>query len=76
MIIVHMGTNGVVKQQSEVLKQDFIDLLNILCSLNAELFISGPLLPVRRGDIERISRVLALNTWLSTALNSPFSALY
>ena len=26
-IIVHIGTNNVVKQQSEVLNQDFIDLL-------------------------------------------------
>lgn len=31
-IMVHIGTNDVVKQQSEVLKQDFIDLLNTVSS--------------------------------------------
>uniref|UniRef100_A0A3Q3RT53 Endonuclease/exonuclease/phosphatase domain-containing protein n=1 Tax=Mastacembelus armatus TaxID=205130 RepID=A0A3Q3RT53_9TELE len=35
-------------------------------SLNAEVFISGPLPPVR-GGTEKFSRLLALNTWLSTA---------
>ncbi|XP_044049693.1 uncharacterized protein LOC122875043 [Siniperca chuatsi] len=59
-------TNDVVKQQSDVLKRDFNDLLNTVSSLNAEVFISGPLPPVRRG-VERFSRLLALNTWLSTA---------
>ena len=72
-IIVHIRTNDVVKQQSDMLKQDFIDLLNTVSSLNAEVFISGPLPPVRRG-VERFSRLLALNTWLSTACT--FSAFY
>ena len=35
-IIVHKGTNDVVKQQSEVLERDFIDLLNTVSSLNVE----------------------------------------
>ena len=37
-MIVHIGTNDIVKQLSEVLKQDFIDLLNTVSSLNAEVF--------------------------------------
>lgn len=40
-------TNDIVKQQSELLKQDFSDLLNTLSSLNTEVFISVPLPPVR-----------------------------
>ena len=65
-IILHIGANDVVKQQSEVLKRDFGDLFNTVSSLNAEVVISGPLPPVRKG-VERFSRLLALNTWLSTA---------
>jgi len=34
-IILHIGTN-VVKQQSEVLKEDFNNLLNTVSSLNAK----------------------------------------
>uniref|UniRef100_A0A8C2ZPZ6 OSK domain-containing protein n=1 Tax=Cyclopterus lumpus TaxID=8103 RepID=A0A8C2ZPZ6_CYCLU len=65
-IILHIGSNDVVKQESEMLKQDFKNLLNTVSSLNAEVFISGPLPPIRRGP-ERFTRLLALNTWLSTA---------
>uniref|UniRef100_A0A8C2WHW1 OSK domain-containing protein n=1 Tax=Cyclopterus lumpus TaxID=8103 RepID=A0A8C2WHW1_CYCLU len=65
-IILHIGSNDVVKQESEMLKQDFKNLLNTVSSLNAEVFISGPLPPIRRGP-ERFTRLLALNIWLSTA---------
>ncbi|KAK9521502.1 hypothetical protein VZT92_021299 [Zoarces viviparus] len=65
-IIVHTGSCDIVKQQSEVLKRDFIDLLNTVSSVKAEVFISGPLPPVRGGD-EGFSRLFALNQWLSTA---------
>lgn len=65
-IIVHVGANDVMKRPSEVLKRDFIDLLNTLSSFDAKVFISGPIPPVRI-RIERFSRLLALNTWLSTA---------
>ncbi|KAK5921040.1 hypothetical protein CgunFtcFv8_024779 [Champsocephalus gunnari] len=64
-VVLLIGTNDVVKQQSEVLKEDFKCLLETVSSLNAEVFISGPLPPVRRG-VERCSRLFALNTWLST----------
>ena len=66
-ILVHTGANDVEKQ-SETLKRDFSELLNTVSSLNAEVFISGPLPPVRGGD-ERFSRLLALNKWLSAACN-------
>ncbi|KAK0131399.1 hypothetical protein N1851_033892 [Merluccius polli] len=62
-LVIHTGALDVVKQQSEVLKRDFNDLLNKVRCLNTELFISGPLPTVRRGD-ERFSRLLMLNRWL------------
>ncbi|KAK0144340.1 Zinc finger BED domain-containing protein 1 [Merluccius polli] len=62
-VVIHTGALDVVKQQSEVLKQDFNDLLNKVRCLNTEVFISGPLPTVRRGD-ERFSRLLMLNRWL------------
>ncbi|KAK0137897.1 Protein Dok-7 [Merluccius polli] len=62
-LVIHTGALDVVKQQSEVLKQDFIDLLNKVRCLNTEVSISGPLPTVRRGD-ERFSRLLMLNRWL------------
>ncbi|CAI5677953.1 unnamed protein product [Oreochromis niloticus] len=60
------GSNDVSKQQSEVLKRDFTGLLNTVNSLNAAVFISGPVPPVRGGD-ERFSRLFALNKWLISA---------
>ncbi|KAK0133055.1 hypothetical protein N1851_031570 [Merluccius polli] len=62
-LVIHTGALDVVKQQSEVLKRDFNDLLNKVRCLNTEVFISGPLPTVRRGD-ERFSRLLMLNRWL------------
>ena len=65
-IVLHTGANDIVKRQSESLKGDFNNLLNTVSSVKAEVFISGPLPPVRRG-VERFSRLLALSTWLSAA---------
>ncbi|KAK0142200.1 hypothetical protein N1851_020137 [Merluccius polli] len=62
-LVIHTGALDVVKQQSEVLKRDFNDLLNKVRCLNTEVSISGPLPTVRRGD-ERFSRLLMLNRWL------------
>lgn len=64
--IIHVGSNDVVKQQSEVLKQDFTELLKTVSSVKADVFISGPIPPVRNAE-ERFSRLRALNKWLSTA---------
>lgn len=65
-IVLHTGSNDVSKQQSEVLKRDFTGLLNTVNSLNAAVFISGPVPPVRGGD-ERFSRLFTLNKWLISA---------
>ncbi|KAK0143092.1 hypothetical protein N1851_018792 [Merluccius polli] len=47
-LVIHTGALDVVKQQSEVLKQDFNDLLNKVRCLNTKVFSSGPLPTVRR----------------------------
>lgn len=59
------GHRDVVKQHSEMLKQDFIDLLNTVSALNADVFISGPhhhhpqqLLPVRIDSLHRRVAIL------------------
>uniref|UniRef100_A0A0F8ASY6 Uncharacterized protein n=1 Tax=Larimichthys crocea TaxID=215358 RepID=A0A0F8ASY6_LARCR len=62
-LIIHTGALDVVKQQSEVLKRDFVDLMKRVQCLNTEVFFSGPLPTVRRGD-ERFSRLMMLNRWL------------
>ncbi|CAJ1085741.1 unnamed protein product [Xyrichtys novacula] len=65
-IVIHCGANDIVTEQSEKLKRDFSELLKTVSSLNAQVFISGPLPPIKRGDM-RFSRLFALNRWLSTA---------
>uniref|UniRef100_A0A3B3C2D9 SGNH hydrolase-type esterase domain-containing protein n=1 Tax=Oryzias melastigma TaxID=30732 RepID=A0A3B3C2D9_ORYME len=65
-IVLHTGSNDVSKQKSDVLKQDFTGLIRSVSSLNAAVFISGPI-PTIRGGEERFSRLLALNRWLSVA---------
>uniref|UniRef100_A0A672FPL3 SGNH hydrolase-type esterase domain-containing protein n=1 Tax=Salarias fasciatus TaxID=181472 RepID=A0A672FPL3_SALFA len=62
-VIVHVGTNDTARRQSEVTKQDFKDLFNLLESCGRSVFISGPLPTFFRGA-ERFSRLLGLNTWL------------
>uniref|UniRef100_A0A3B3BEA3 SGNH hydrolase-type esterase domain-containing protein n=1 Tax=Oryzias melastigma TaxID=30732 RepID=A0A3B3BEA3_ORYME len=63
-IVLHTGSNDVSNQKSEVLKQDFTGLIRTVSSMNAAVFISGPI-PTIRGGEERFSRLLALNRWLS-----------
>ncbi|KAK0132998.1 hypothetical protein N1851_031636 [Merluccius polli] len=41
-MVVHVGTNDIPRQQSEILKHDFIQLLNILKEARVRTFISGP----------------------------------
>ena len=60
-----------MKQQSEVLKRDLIDLLSKVRYLDTVVFVSGPLPTVLRGD-ERLSRLLRMNRWLK-ATCAPYS---
>lgn len=65
-IVLHTGSNDVSKEKSEVLKRDFTELINTVRSLDAVVYISGPVPPISGGDL-RFSRLLALNKWLAAA---------
>ncbi|CAI5682613.1 unnamed protein product [Oreochromis niloticus] len=65
-LIIHIGTSDIPKQQSELLKLDFLQLFSLLGQLQVSAFISGPTPTCGRG-IGRFSRLLGLNTWLSSA---------
>ncbi|KAL0161464.1 hypothetical protein M9458_045189, partial [Cirrhinus mrigala] len=60
-IIIHVGKNDIQKEQSELLKKDFSELIETLRRLEAQPFISGPL-PARGTNM--FSRLLGLNTRL------------
>ena len=66
-LVVHAGTNDVMKQQSELLKRDFMQLFSVLKNLHYSVSISGPTPPLPRRGIGYFSRVLSLNTWLQSA---------
>uniref|UniRef100_A0A3B4ZB61 SGNH hydrolase-type esterase domain-containing protein n=1 Tax=Stegastes partitus TaxID=144197 RepID=A0A3B4ZB61_9TELE len=65
-VVIHIGTNDIASQQSEVLKRDFNSLFNLLKNCRKSVFISGPLLSFHRG-VGRFSRLLSLTTWLQSA---------
>ena len=65
-LIVHVGTNDIKKQQSELLKREFIKLFGVLKHLHYRVSISGPTPTLGRG-LGRFSRLLSLNTWLRSA---------
>ncbi|TWW76593.1 hypothetical protein D4764_13G0012550 [Takifugu flavidus] len=50
-LVLEAGINDLKFQQSEVLKQDFISLVDCLLDTGKRLIISGPLPPPRYGDI-------------------------
>uniref|UniRef100_A0A671VZJ8 SGNH hydrolase-type esterase domain-containing protein n=1 Tax=Sparus aurata TaxID=8175 RepID=A0A671VZJ8_SPAAU len=68
-IIIDAGANDIARQQSELLKRDFSHLFNIVSQSQVAIFISGPTPTCGRG-IGSFSRLLRLNTWLSSACNS------
>ena len=73
-VIIHVGTNNLAREQSELTKKDFNGLLSFLCSCGKSVFISGPILTVVHGA-GHFSRLLSLHSWLqsaSTALHIGF----
>ncbi|KAK0139521.1 hypothetical protein N1851_023601 [Merluccius polli] len=68
-IIIHAGANDIARQQSELLKQGFINLFNSVSQSQVTVFISGPTPTCGRG-IGSFSRLLSLNTWLSSVCSS------
>ena len=64
-IIVHVGSNDTARRQSELTKKDFNALFSFLNSCGKDVWLSGPLPTLGRGD-GRFSRILGLNTWLQS----------
>lgn len=62
-LVLEAGINDLKFQQSEVLKQDFISLVDRLLDTGKRLIISGPLPPPRYGDVIT-SRLRQLHLWL------------
>uniref|UniRef100_A0A8C5GPC5 SGNH hydrolase-type esterase domain-containing protein n=1 Tax=Gouania willdenowi TaxID=441366 RepID=A0A8C5GPC5_GOUWI len=65
-VVIHFGLNDLAKEESEVLKQDFTHLLKTVSCIQPKVFISGPIPPVRKGDL-KFSRIYSLNKFLSSA---------
>uniref|UniRef100_A0A671UXC8 SGNH hydrolase-type esterase domain-containing protein n=1 Tax=Sparus aurata TaxID=8175 RepID=A0A671UXC8_SPAAU len=65
-VIVHVGSNDTARRQSELTKKDFNALFSFLNSCGKDVWLSGPLPTLGRGD-GRFSRILSLNTWLHIA---------
>ncbi|KAL7382429.1 hypothetical protein ABVT39_022101 [Epinephelus coioides] len=61
-LIIHAATNDIPKQQSELLKQDFTHLFNLVKQSQLSVFISVP--------TPTCGRLLSVNTWLSSASSS------
>ncbi|KAJ0056059.1 hypothetical protein NL108_018336 [Boleophthalmus pectinirostris] len=62
-VVIHIGTNDLKLQQSEILKDNFKILITTIHSLDKQCIISGPFVPPRFGD-EKFSRLRALHIWL------------
>ena len=63
LIIQAEALGDAALRKSEILKEDYIRLLNLVDGLNVKVFLSGPHVPINCGD-EMFSRVLMLNKWL------------
>ncbi|KAL7396572.1 hypothetical protein ABVT39_008074 [Epinephelus coioides] len=62
-LVLEASINDLRNQQSEVLKQDFISLVDRLLDTGKWLIISGPLPPPRYGEVTTI-RLRQLHLWL------------
>lgn len=71
-LIIHVGAVDISKGESEILKKDFNTLFETLDCVDKDsiqIYISGPLPNIDR-RINKFSRLLQLNTWLSKACAS------
>lgn len=59
-LVIHTGALDVVKQQSELLKQDFTDLMNKVQCMNTEVFFSGSLPNVPQAPVS-VRQLLSSN---------------
>lgn len=65
-LVVHVGTNDVVRGQFGPLRNAFIKLLTALKDCGKSVFISGPL-PTHELGAERLGRLRQLHSWLQAA---------
>uniref|UniRef100_A0AAY4AS41 Uncharacterized protein n=1 Tax=Denticeps clupeoides TaxID=299321 RepID=A0AAY4AS41_9TELE len=63
-IVIHVGVNNVRLRQSEITKDNFIEMLELAKTMSYKVICSGPLPQFRRSD-ETCSRILDINRWLS-----------
>ncbi|KAK2917541.1 hypothetical protein Q8A73_004287 [Channa argus] len=69
-VVIHVGTNDTKRQQSELLKRDFVSFFNSLESFHDRRFIiSGPIPTLGRG-VGWFSRLLSLHTWLQPQVSA------
>lgn len=68
-IVIHCGTNDILKRQSVLTRKEFLSLMQDLTNTGKSVFISGPIPVLYRGS-ERFSRLLSLNTWLQSTCAS------
>ena len=64
-VLVHVGCVDSSRQQSELIKNDFLALFRFLKDTGKGVFFSGPL-PIHTHGAGRFSRLLSLNTWLQS----------
>ncbi|KAK2890520.1 hypothetical protein Q8A73_018820 [Channa argus] len=69
-VVIHVGTNDTKRQQSELLKRDFVSFLNSLENFHdRRFFISGPI-PTLGRSVGWFSRLLSLHTWLQPQVSA------
>uniref|UniRef100_A0A3B4WVV8 SGNH hydrolase-type esterase domain-containing protein n=1 Tax=Seriola lalandi dorsalis TaxID=1841481 RepID=A0A3B4WVV8_SERLL len=70
-VVIHVGTNDIASQQSEMIKCDFNSIFfkYLRTAKNHFFFISG-LIPSLHQGVGRFRRLLCLNTWLQSECSS------
>lgn len=68
-VVVHVGVNDMKARESMITRSYFCDLFSLLRAHGLDVFISGPIPTVNRGDY-MFSRILQLNTWLKWMCSS------
>ena len=62
-VVIHVGSNDIKRQQSELLQEDFKALITTVRATGKTCIISGPFPSPQYGD-ERYSRIRDLHIWL------------
>lgn len=68
-VVIHVGTNNISVQTSEVPKLDFTSLFQLLKGYKKSVFISGPIPSICK-NLQHFSRLLCLHIWLQSVCAS------